>query len=202
MIKQIAAAAFLSIFCFFSTSSVALTVFVDTNGDKMHDSLATVAPGDVFTVSVFAEVDNLHGGLAGFGVNMSFDEPPLTVNALPSKMDNVQINPSEWDFLPAKSVGTGVLTDANRHPDQAQMKQLVAQLAGQVRGGREIVVVSSGAVGAGMGVLRFGRRPGPRPWPGPGPRYGPRTGPGTGRVHRRSIPACDGVPRSLSFVVD
>lgn len=56
-------------------------------------------------------------------------------------------------------LGSGVLTDATRHPDMAQMKQLVAQLAAQVRAGREVVVVSSGAVGAGMGVLGYSRRP-------------------------------------------
>lgn len=57
-------------------------------------------------------------------------------------------------------LGTGVLTDAARHPDPVQMTQLVAQLAGQARAGREVVVVSSGAVGAGMGVLGYARRPG------------------------------------------
>jgi len=56
-------------------------------------------------------------------------------------------------------LGTGVLTDATRHPDMAQMKQLVAQMAAQVRAGREVVVVSSGAVGAGMAVLGYSRRP-------------------------------------------
>jgi len=56
-------------------------------------------------------------------------------------------------------LGTGVLTNEVKHPDNAQMKQLVAQMAGQVRAGREMVVVSSGAVGAGMGVLGYARRP-------------------------------------------
>jgi glutamate 5-kinase len=56
-------------------------------------------------------------------------------------------------------LGTGVLTDAARQPDLTQMKQLVAQMAALVRAGREVVVVSSGAVGAGMGVLGYARRP-------------------------------------------
>jgi glutamate 5-kinase len=42
----------------------------------------------------------------------------------------------------------------------SQVRQLVAQLAGQRRAGREVVVVSSGAVGAGMGVLGYEKRPG------------------------------------------
>src|SRR5437899_2919259 len=39
------------------------------------------------------------------------------------------------------------------------MEQLVAQMAEQRQLGKEIVLVSSGAVGAGMGVLGFDRRP-------------------------------------------
>jgi len=56
-------------------------------------------------------------------------------------------------------VGTGVLTDSRKQPDLAQMGQLVAQLAAQSKAGREIVLVSSGAVGSGMGVLGFQKRP-------------------------------------------
>lgn len=56
-------------------------------------------------------------------------------------------------------VGTGVLTDSRKRPDHRQMAQVVAQLAAQHKAGREVVLVSSGAVGAGMGVLDFDRRP-------------------------------------------
>jgi glutamate 5-kinase len=56
-------------------------------------------------------------------------------------------------------VGTGVLTDSHKQPDAGQMEQLVAQLAGERKAGREIVLVSSGAVGAGMGVLGHQKRP-------------------------------------------
>jgi len=56
-------------------------------------------------------------------------------------------------------LGTGVLTDGRKQPDFAQMEQLVAQAAEQRRAGKEIILVSSGAVGAGMGVLGFERRP-------------------------------------------
>ncbi len=56
-------------------------------------------------------------------------------------------------------LGTGVLTDSRKQPDLAQLEQLVAQVAGQVRAGREVVLVSSGAVGSGMGVLGYDRRP-------------------------------------------
>ncbi len=56
-------------------------------------------------------------------------------------------------------LGTGVLTDASKQPDFAQMEQLAAQIAEQRRAGREIVMVTSGAVGAGMGELGYKNRP-------------------------------------------
>jgi glutamate 5-kinase len=57
-------------------------------------------------------------------------------------------------------VGTGVLTDRRKQPDLSQMEQLVGQLAEQRKAGREVILVTSGAVGAGMGALGFERRPG------------------------------------------
>jgi glutamate 5-kinase len=56
-------------------------------------------------------------------------------------------------------LGTGVITDSQKHPDPVQMGQLVAQVAAQRQAGREIVLVTSGAVGAGMGVLEMSKRP-------------------------------------------
>jgi glutamate 5-kinase len=55
--------------------------------------------------------------------------------------------------------GTGVLTDSRKQLDPAQLEQLVAQIAAQRQAGREIVVVTSGAVGAGMGALGLEKRP-------------------------------------------
>src|SRR5881296_590990 len=57
-------------------------------------------------------------------------------------------------------LGTGILTDSRNQPDLAQMEQLVAQVAAQRKAGKEIVLVTSGAVGAGMGALGYDRRPG------------------------------------------
>ncbi|MFO1475685.1 MAG: glutamate 5-kinase [Verrucomicrobiota bacterium] len=56
-------------------------------------------------------------------------------------------------------VGTGVLTDSRKQLDLAQLSQLVAQIAAQRAAGREIVLVTSGAVGAGMGALGYEKRP-------------------------------------------
>lgn len=55
--------------------------------------------------------------------------------------------------------GTGILTDAAKRPDEDRMRQLVSQIASQARAGREMIIVSSGAVGCGMGELKFDRRP-------------------------------------------
>jgi glutamate 5-kinase len=55
--------------------------------------------------------------------------------------------------------GTGVLTDSKKQPDLAQMKQLAAQVAALRAQGKQVVIVTSGAVGAGMGALGFQKRP-------------------------------------------
>lgn len=55
--------------------------------------------------------------------------------------------------------GTGVLTDARKQLDGEQVEQLVGQVAAQRQAGKEMVLVTSGAVGAGMGALGFERRP-------------------------------------------
>mgnify|MGYP003312909449 FL=1 len=56
-------------------------------------------------------------------------------------------------------LGTGILTGPNKQIDPNQIEQLVGQVAAQQKDGREVIVVSSGAVGAGMGVLNINKRP-------------------------------------------
>jgi len=56
-------------------------------------------------------------------------------------------------------VGTGVLTDSRKQLDLAQVERLVAQIAIQRQAGKQIALVSSGAVGAGMGALGYEKRP-------------------------------------------
>lgn len=56
-------------------------------------------------------------------------------------------------------LGTGVLTDSRKQPDPAQLKQLVGQVAALRQAGKEVVIVTSGAVGAGMGALGYDNRP-------------------------------------------
>lgn len=56
-------------------------------------------------------------------------------------------------------LGTGVLTDSRKQLDLGQVEQIVAQVAAQRHAGKELLVVTSGAVGAGMGALGYERRP-------------------------------------------
>src|SRR5437867_1470771 len=56
-------------------------------------------------------------------------------------------------------LGTGVLTDSRKQLDPVQVEQLVGQAAAQRKAGREMVLVTSGAVGAGMGALGYEKRP-------------------------------------------
>jgi glutamate 5-kinase len=56
-------------------------------------------------------------------------------------------------------LGTGVLTDSRKQPDLEQIGQLAAQIAAVRAQGKQVVIVSSGAVGAGMGALGYEKRP-------------------------------------------
>ena len=111
MIKQMTTSIVLVTLGLFTAPVAALTVFVDLDGDMLYDSQGTFVPGDIFTASIYADVDNAHGGLVGFGVSMTFDEPPISVNAVPDQLSNIMIDP-QWNFIPTKSVGVGVLTAA------------------------------------------------------------------------------------------
>ena len=56
-------------------------------------------------------------------------------------------------------LGTGVLTAGGRKLDERTMASVCAQMAALRKGGTEVYVVSSGAVGLGMGTLGLARRP-------------------------------------------
>src|SRR5271169_1115053 len=56
-------------------------------------------------------------------------------------------------------VGTQVLTREDGQLDQERIAQLAEQLHLVVESGRKVVLVSSGAVGAGMGRLGLSQRP-------------------------------------------
>ncbi len=56
-------------------------------------------------------------------------------------------------------LGTGVLTSGAGQLDTARIAAVCAEIAALKRRGTEVLVVSSGAVGLGMGALRLTRRP-------------------------------------------
>lgn len=56
-------------------------------------------------------------------------------------------------------VGTTGLTNEQRLPDVNRIGRLVNQLVQLLRAGKEVVLVSSGAVASGMGVLGLSKRP-------------------------------------------
>ena len=63
--------------------------------------------------------------------------------------------PKRW----VVKLGTGILSDSQGQVDLAQIGQLAAQVAELRRRGHEMLVVSSGAVGSGMALLGFKKRP-------------------------------------------
>ena len=75
---------------------------------------------------------------------------------MPYRMDRASLKNASRIVV---KLGTGVLTDSRKQPDLAQIRQLTAQIAAVRAQGKQIVIVSSGAVGAGMGVLGFEKRP-------------------------------------------
>jgi glutamate 5-kinase len=56
-------------------------------------------------------------------------------------------------------IGSRVLVQRSGRPDTRRMRELVRQVAALRRAGREVVVVSSGAIGSGMEALGMKRRP-------------------------------------------
>lgn len=56
-------------------------------------------------------------------------------------------------------LGTGILTDRRNRLASSRIKQIIGQIVRARKAGREVVLVSSGAVGAGMEALGFERRP-------------------------------------------
>lgn len=57
-------------------------------------------------------------------------------------------------------VGTSVLTTGNNRLDASYLEDLVEQVSELRREGREVALVSSGAIAAGMKILKINRRPG------------------------------------------
>jgi len=50
-------------------------------------------------------------------------------------------------------VGTSLLTDSDNHVDPAKIKRVATQIAALRKSGREAILVTSGAVGIGLGII-------------------------------------------------
>ena len=61
--------------------------------------------------------------------------------------------------LAVVKVGTNVLADARGHLDTHRIQQLADQLQRWIAAGWKVALVSSGAIGAGVGKLNLGKRP-------------------------------------------
>jgi glutamate 5-kinase len=69
--------------------------------------------------------------------------------------DEVVLSAAIW----VVKVGTSVLTSADGTLDPARVDHLAEQICAVIDGGRKVALVSSGAVGAGMGQLGWKKRP-------------------------------------------
>ncbi len=56
-------------------------------------------------------------------------------------------------------VGTNVITSANYRLDKRKIRNIVSQISAIKKAGAEVIIVSSGSIGAGMGVLLMRSRP-------------------------------------------
>jgi glutamate 5-kinase len=74
------------------------------------------------------------------------------------------VDPDRQDVVAAArtvviKVGTNVLADTTGHLDRHRIQSLADQLHRARAGGRAVVLVTSGAIGAGVGKLALGKRP-------------------------------------------
>lgn len=82
-----------------------------------------------------------------------------TLNSLWFAMDPVRQEVIALAHTVVVKVGTNVLTAENGTLDPARLQALSDQIGRQMRAGRKVVLVSSGAVGAGVGRLKLKKRP-------------------------------------------
>jgi glutamate 5-kinase len=73
--------------------------------------------------------------------------------------DSLRLQAIEQASMVVVKVGTNVLTDATGILDRSRIQSLVEQLYRIRQAGRKLVLVSSGAIGAGVGRLNLGKRP-------------------------------------------
>ena len=83
------------------------------------------------------------------------DRADLIAHARDLVRDDVVLSARTW----VVKVGTSVLTGPDGTLDPARIDHLAEQISTVMDSGRKVALVSSGAVGAGMGQLGWKRRP-------------------------------------------
>ena len=104
----------------------------------------------------------------------SFLPPPAALRPAATRSSPVNVQPATLDPTPATNlrqqviaaahtvvvkVGTRVLTKADGTLDLPRIEQLAEEIHAISAGGRRVVLVSSGAVGAGLSLLKLAGRP-------------------------------------------
>src|SRR4051812_46344633 len=96
------------------------------------------------------------------GCNLS--SPRVATRGLDHKKERRMIDPVRQEVIALAhtvvvKVGTNVLTGPDGQLDPARLRALTDQVYRLRQTGRKVVLVSSGAIGAGLGQLGLGRRP-------------------------------------------
>ncbi len=75
---------------------------------------------------------------------------------MPNQLNRVRLKTAKRVVI---KFGTRVLVDSRGRPNPVRIQAIVDQVSQLVKEGREVVIVSSGAVGAGLDPLGFAKRP-------------------------------------------
>ncbi|MDF3128855.1 glutamate 5-kinase [Kiritimatiellaeota bacterium B1221] len=75
---------------------------------------------------------------------------------MPNQLNRVRLKTAKRVVI---KFGTRVLVDSRGRPNPVRIQAIVDQVSELVKAGREVVIVSSGAVGAGLDPLGFAKRP-------------------------------------------
>ncbi len=100
-------------------------------------------------------LDKNHGPIIPSSMEAPSQVQPKTVLARDLVRDEVVLSSQTW----VVKVGTSVLTGPDGTLDPARIDHLAEQISAIMDRGRKVALVSSGAVGAGMGQLGWKRRP-------------------------------------------
>lgn len=85
-------------------------VIVDTNGDGVHDDFLQASVGSVLEVPIFADFDDSHGGLIGWGLELMFEPNQAKLTDVCCQTDGIWELPEQID---TGSPGAVTIVDAS-----------------------------------------------------------------------------------------